>query len=40
MVELPKNHGLYDCQNVDVYPDKAQETTTAQRIGEYCIIQK
>jgi len=40
MVRLPKNRGVYDCQNVDVYPAEAQETTTAQRIGEYCVIQK
>ena len=40
MVQLPKNRGLYDCQNVDVYPADAQETTTAQRVGEYCLNQK
>ena len=40
MVQLPKNRGLYDCQNVDVYSAEGRETTTAQRIGEYCMIQK
>jgi hypothetical protein len=39
MVQLPKNHGMYDCQNVDVFQDGA-DLATAQRIGEYCLNQK
>ena len=39
MVRLPKNHGLYDCVNVDLYTQsetEGQETV----IGEYCINEK
>lgn len=39
MVRLPKNWGMYDCVNVDLYPTSA-DTTTAQKIGEYCLTQK
>jgi hypothetical protein len=39
MVQLPKNHGMYDCQNVDVYADGANPAT-AQKIGQYCLTQK
>jgi hypothetical protein len=39
MVKLPKNHGVYDCQNVDLFqPDADPETT--EKIGEYCLIEK
>jgi hypothetical protein len=37
MVRLPKNHGLYDCANVEVY----RQSTTAERgdmLGQYCLI--
>lgn len=36
MLRLPKNRGVYDCQNVDLFPDPENE----QRIGEYCLIEK
>ncbi len=39
IVQLPKNHGMYDCQNVHVFAETA-DPETAQRIGEYCLIQK
>jgi hypothetical protein len=39
MVQLPKNHGMYDCQNVDIYADGANPAT-AQKIGQYCLTQK
>ncbi len=39
MVTLPKNHGMYDCQNVDVYAERA-DLTSAEKIGEYCLMQK
>jgi hypothetical protein len=36
MVRLPKNHGLYDCANVELYQgDSGGETE--QKIGEYCL---
>ncbi|HZP64055.1 MAG TPA: hypothetical protein VFB28_11615 [Terriglobales bacterium] len=39
MVVLPKNHGMYDCQNVDIYAGDA-DPGTAQKIGQYCLTQK
>ena len=39
MVVLPKNWGMYDCKNVDVYQETAN-TETDQKLGEYCLIQK
>jgi hypothetical protein len=39
MVRLPKNWGMYDCSNVDLYPASA-DPATSQKIGEYCLIQK
>ena len=39
MVVLPKNWGMYDCKNVDVYQETAN-TDTDQKLGEYCLIQK
>ena len=36
MVRLPKNHGLYECANVDLYP-KAKDSGEAQMVGEYCL---
>ncbi len=39
MVQLPKNHGMYDCQNVDIFSDGA-DPATAQRVGTYCLNQK
>ena len=38
MVELPKNHGMYDCQNVDIFAESASEDD--QKLGEYCLISK
>ncbi len=38
MVQLPKNHGVYDCTNVDLY-----RTTTGpgvgDKLGEYCLLE-
>jgi hypothetical protein len=39
MVRLPKNHGMYDCANVDLFP-KSADPETSEKIGEYCLIQK
>ena len=39
MVKLPKNWGMYDCANVDLYPTTANPNTD-QKIGEYCLEQK
>lgn len=40
MVQLPKNRGMYDCQNVDVYAADTENIDTAQKLGQYCLIQK
>ena len=39
MVRLPKNWGMYDCANVDLYPSRA-DPATADKIGEYCLTGK
>lgn len=36
---LPKNHGVYDCANVDIYP-KSADLDTTQKLGEYCVTEK
>lgn len=40
MVELPKNYGVYDCQNVEVYPESATILDENQKLGEYCLVEK
>lgn len=40
MVELPKNHGIYDCQNVRVYAASAEGTEEDKELGQYCIVEK
>ena len=37
MVRLPKNRGLYDCQNVDLF-NAGAETTADERLGQYCLL--
>jgi hypothetical protein len=39
MVRLPKNWGMYDCNNADIYPATA-DPATAQKIGEYYQAEK
>ena len=36
MVRLPKNHGMYDCQNVDLFSSTA-DVENDQKLGEYCL---
>src|SRR5450755_3745525 len=38
MVELPKNYGMYDCQNVEMYRGDQDKPDAAQKIGEYCLV--
>jgi hypothetical protein len=39
MLQLPENHGLYDCKNVEMYrPD--QDKPEDEAIGSYCLIEK
>lgn len=37
LVKLPKNRGVYECQNVDLFPSTTEDTTTADKVGEYCL---
>lgn len=39
MVELPSNTGMYDCRDVQVFPESANPETD-QKLGEYCLIEK
>lgn len=39
MVRLPKNWGMYDCANVDLYAATA-DPDKDQKIGEYCLVEK
>jgi len=40
MVRLPKNHGVYDCQNVDLYVQASDPDNGGQSFGEYCLNEK
>ncbi|MGA3316640.1 MAG: hypothetical protein ABSC64_09410 [Candidatus Korobacteraceae bacterium] len=39
MVRLPKNWGMYDCANVDLYASTA-DPASGEKLGEYCLIEK
>jgi len=40
MVELPKNYGMYDCKNVEMYRGDQAKPDTAVLIGNYCLMEK
>jgi hypothetical protein len=40
MVELPKNFGMYDCRDVEVYPESAITSDRDKKLGEYCLVEK
>ena len=40
MVELPKNYGIYDCRNVEMYRGDQAKPDAAGLIGNYCLIEK
>jgi len=40
MVELPKNYGMYDCKNVEMYRGAQDKPEAAEMIGAYCLIEK
>jgi len=40
MVRLPKNHGYYDCANVDLYAQSADPESGGTIFAEYCISEK
>lgn len=37
MVRLPKNYGMYDCANVDLFP-KSADPESGEKVGEYCLV--
>jgi len=39
MVELPKNYGMYDCKNVEIYQGSQDKPEAAQKLGAYCIVE-
>ena len=39
MVQLPKNWGMYDCSDVDLYR-ATPNSSNGDKLGEYCIIEK
>jgi len=38
MVRLPKNHGLYDCVNVEVHR-QSTNSEHGDMLGQYCLIE-
>ena len=40
MVELPKNFGMYDCKDVEIYQEFAINEEQKNRVGEYCLLEK
>lgn len=38
MVRLPKNRGLYDCANAEVYR-KSANSEVGDRLGQYCLVE-
>ncbi|MGD0791878.1 MAG: hypothetical protein ABR920_08920 [Terriglobales bacterium] len=40
MVELPENHGMYDCKNVEIYRGDQDKPEAAEMIGAYCLVEK
>jgi hypothetical protein len=39
MVRLPKNRGMYDCANAEVYK-KSANSEPGERLGQYCLVGK
>ncbi len=40
MVELPKNFGMYDCKDVEVYAESAVNPGKDKKLGEYCLMEQ
>lgn len=42
MVELPEHFGMYECRDVEVYPESVAnpEKDKDKKLGEYCMIEK
>jgi len=39
MLQLPENHGMYDCKNVEMYRAD-QDKPEDEAIGAYCLVEK
>ena len=39
VVQLPKNRGIYECANVDIFPGTT-DPPTAPKVGQYCLTEK
>ncbi len=40
MVQLPENHGMYDCKNVEMYQgDQNKPEEEDEAIGAYCLVE-
>ena len=39
MVQLPKNRGMYDCQNVEMYRGDPDKPEAAEKVGAYCLVE-
>lgn len=40
MVQLPQNFGMYECTDVEVYPESAVISDQEKKLGEYCLLVK
>jgi len=40
MVQLPKNYGMYECQDVDIYAETAANQDENNKLGDYCLDAK
>ncbi len=40
MVELPKNYGMYDCKNIEIYRPDQDKAESTEKIGAYCLMEK
>ena len=37
MVELPRNFGIYECKDVEIYPEFAVNPEKDKKLGEFCL---
>jgi len=40
LVELPSNSGMYDCRDVQVFPNYEETKDKDNKLGEYCLMDK
>ena len=38
MVRLPKNYGVYDCANVELYRS-TNDSAVGDKLGQYCLVE-